>query len=500
MSAHLRRRGRHRAARDGIKQVFALPAAGTLAPAALGLVLTAGVVGAPPGADEGLFEPVAASTAAATAASPYTPLGLPEQIEGFAAYIAQSRCDPNAKPGVLAFRDLVLRTYRDTGSDGIVRACNIGGVSEHKEGRAWDWQVSANNRHQVAEVRAFMSWLLATDDEGHRAAMARRLGVMYMIWNRRIWSSSKAGDGWRAYHGAEAHMDHVHFSFSWPGAMKKTSFWHATGIGRISAVELRRYRHSMLSYGSRGGAVRVVQRALGVRPANGVYGSKTRTAVIRFQQAHHLRGDGVLGPKTWSKFQAPTPPQAPNQPQARTRSPQATPVRRLFSTVLVQHYTSHVLRVGARGPAVEAVQRIIHQKPDGQYRTATARSVAKWQRQYRLTPDGVVGKRTWGALVARVQRVERRAHAAEVARAKARAHALAVAHARERRARINRYHASVLRPGAQGPAVTFVQQRLHMRRDGVYGTQTQVNVAAFQRRHHLHADGVVGPRTWRAVG
>jgi peptidoglycan hydrolase-like protein with peptidoglycan-binding domain len=492
MSAHLRRRGRHQAPRDGIRQVFSLPPAGTLAPAVLGLVLTAGVVGAPPGADEGLFEPAAVGTAA----PPYTPLGLPERIEGFAAYIAQSRCDPNAKPGVLAFRDLVLRTYRDTGSDGIVRACNIGGVSEHKEGRAWDWQVSANNRHQVAEVRALMSWLLASDDEGHRAAMARRLGVMYMIWDRRIWSAEKASDGWRVYHGAEAHMDHVHFSFSWPGALKKTSFWHATGIGRMSAVELRRYRDTVLSYGARGPAVRVVQRALGIRPASGVYGARTRLAVIRFQRAHHLRGDGVLGPKTWRKFQAPAPPQAP---QSRAHAPQATPVRRPFSVVLVQ-YTHTVLRVGARGPAVEAVQRILHTTPDGRYRTPTARGVARLQREYRLAVDGVVGRQTWSALVARVHRAEHRAHAAAIARARARAHARTVARNRVWRAQIARYHATVLRPAARGGAVTFLQQRLHLHMDGTYGTQTQVNVVAFQRRHHLQADGVVGPRTWRAVG
>ena len=38
-------------------------------------------------------------------------------------------------------------------------------------------------------------------------ANARRLGIMYMIWNRRIWSSYKASSGWRKYSGSNPHTD-----------------------------------------------------------------------------------------------------------------------------------------------------------------------------------------------------------------------------------------------------------------------------------------------------
>jgi hypothetical protein len=59
---------------------------------------------------------------------------------------------------------------------------------------------------------------------------------MYLIWNRRIWG---AWGGWSTYceqrNGAcraddgsvrHPHTDHVHFSFSWAGARRKTTFWH----------------------------------------------------------------------------------------------------------------------------------------------------------------------------------------------------------------------------------------------------------------------------------
>ena len=34
----------------------------------------------------------------------------------------------------------------------------------------------------------------------------------YVIWNREIWSRSKAAQGWRAYNGANPHTKHMHVS------------------------------------------------------------------------------------------------------------------------------------------------------------------------------------------------------------------------------------------------------------------------------------------------
>jgi hypothetical protein len=58
--------------------------------------------------------------------------------------------------------------------------------------------------------------------------MVRRLGVMYIIYNRRIWASYRAEEGWRPYAGTNPHTDHMHFSFSWAGARKQTSYWDGT--------------------------------------------------------------------------------------------------------------------------------------------------------------------------------------------------------------------------------------------------------------------------------
>ncbi len=149
------------------------------------------------------------------------PRTFSKSVEGYASYVGQTKCDPTAKPGVSAFKDLILKTYPCTGNYGIVRACSSGGQSEHKEGRAWDWKL--NYPHPAAD--AVLKWLLATDSNGNKHAMARRVGIMYMIWNRKIWKSYQASKGWQAYTGSSPHTDHVHFSFSWDGANKKTSYW-----------------------------------------------------------------------------------------------------------------------------------------------------------------------------------------------------------------------------------------------------------------------------------
>jgi hypothetical protein len=156
---------------------------------------------------------------------PRAPHRYTAAIEPLAGYSGQSKCSPWAKPGTVAFSRLLLRTYPSSRSLGIVRSCNVGGQSEHKEGRAFDWGVSAYNARDRRAVRSLMEWLLKTDRFGNRHAMARRLGIQYMIWNRRIWGSYAASSGWRRYTGSSPHTDHVHFSLSWKGARKLTSFW-----------------------------------------------------------------------------------------------------------------------------------------------------------------------------------------------------------------------------------------------------------------------------------
>jgi hypothetical protein len=154
-------------------------------------------------------------------AAPQTP-HFGRSIDGYAGYDGQDTCDPTAKPGVTATRNLLNAAY-GSHTTYIPRDCATGGTSEHKEGRALDYMLDHNDASERAIAEEILDWLLATDVYGNKHANARRLGVMYLIWNRRIWESYT--QTWSDYSGSNPHTDHIHISFSWAGARQQTSWW-----------------------------------------------------------------------------------------------------------------------------------------------------------------------------------------------------------------------------------------------------------------------------------
>ena len=93
-------------------------------------------------------------------------------IEPLAGYQPQTTCSPVAKPGVVDLSKRLLRAFPTTRSLGIVRACSVGGQSEHKEGRAFDWGgLNAHSAKDRARVARFVHWLTKTDKYGNRYAM-----------------------------------------------------------------------------------------------------------------------------------------------------------------------------------------------------------------------------------------------------------------------------------------------------------------------------------------
>jgi hypothetical protein len=171
----------------------------------------------------------------ASAATPKVPHSLSSSIEGYASYVGQTSCDPHIKKGTALLAALLTKTYAHTTWSATYACGTDGAQSEHYEGRAIDWMVSARNAATKADARAFYTWLLAKDKYGNPAAMARRLGVMYIIFNNRMWG---AWDGrWEQYNGClskklaahshdnACHRTHMHISLSWNGARAKTTFW-----------------------------------------------------------------------------------------------------------------------------------------------------------------------------------------------------------------------------------------------------------------------------------
>ena len=283
-----------------------------------------------------------AASAAPTVPSLKAPSGLPSAIEPLAPYVAQVACQPGYRAGTLALGRLLVATYPNT-SFGGPRDCGAG-RSEHYDSRALDWMNSIRSSVQGAQAHSVVDFLLATDSRGNKFANARRIGLMYMIWNNKIWGTWSGK--WEEYNGClskpqstydtACHRDHMHFSLSWNGAIGRTSFWSkhvaaATDYGpcrasdlnwsgdygtfrptpcpRYPAVsaprgssvamqELVRYSGATTFPGMRGGPISAVQRAFN-RPITGRYDSATVTAVNRFKAAHRLPADGVIDGRTW---------------------------------------------------------------------------------------------------------------------------------------------------------------------------------------------------------
>jgi hypothetical protein len=176
---------------------------------------------------------VSPAPAGQPAAAPSTMGAFSGPIDGYARYEPQRTCSPTAKPGTVALQRLLLAGAPGSRSLGISRGCSIGGSSEHKEGRAFDWGVVVTRPSEAAAAEDFLGRLLATDADGNRHALARRMGVMYVIWNRQMWSAYRPNDGWRPYSGRSPHTDHVHISLSWDGALGRTSFWSGNAVAGL---------------------------------------------------------------------------------------------------------------------------------------------------------------------------------------------------------------------------------------------------------------------------
>lgn len=76
-----------------------------------------------------------------------------------------------------------------------------------------------------------------------------------------------------------------------------------------------------LRVGSRGTDVERLQRALGVVPADGLYGPRTGAAVRAWQAARGLDADGIFGPASWVALAHAAPTEPPPPPTPRNDVP-----------------------------------------------------------------------------------------------------------------------------------------------------------------------------------
>lgn len=178
-----------------------------------------------------LAAPVLAAPAVADAAP----------IEDYAAYEPQTHCSPRAKPGTAYLGRWVVKRYGG-GFGGISRRCKGGGTSEHKEGRAFDWTLDATKKADRQRAKAFLERVFRADADGNTDAWARRMGIMYLIWNDHMYPAwngfeaepylSSSCKSRRKCSTTLRHRNHLHVSLSRDGCWGRTSWFE----GRLPAL------------------------------------------------------------------------------------------------------------------------------------------------------------------------------------------------------------------------------------------------------------------------
>ncbi len=171
---------------------------------------------------------------------PGAPVALPPEMDAPPEYEGQAQCDPSPKPGTQKLADYIQTVYGKQETVWIPRGCDVGGQSEHKEGRAVDWMVDVRDAQDRANAEAFLNWMLGPDQFGVEYGNAIRLGIMYIGWNDRIWRGYDIKRGWTELKGCFSkpekssdnycHRNHIHISLTWDGASGRTSFWDGTPL------------------------------------------------------------------------------------------------------------------------------------------------------------------------------------------------------------------------------------------------------------------------------
>ena len=172
-------------------------------------------------------------------------------------------------------------------------------------------------------------------------------------------------------------------------------------------------------------------------------------------------------------------------------------------------YPGSPLRRGSTGTNVRILQKQLSRiakdypsfgKPtvNGTFDEPTENSVKKFQKQFSLTADGIVGRATWNKIsyiYVSVKDLAELTSEGETA---------------EGTQSAGGWPGTVLRRGATGSAVEQVQfwlsdlaqfdsSLVSVTVDGSYGAATERAVRAFQQKQGLTADGAVGQATWNAL-
>jgi peptidoglycan hydrolase-like protein with peptidoglycan-binding domain len=192
----------------------------------------------------------------------------------------------------------------------------------------------------------------------------------------------------------------------------------ANAASTTSAVALVQARGT-IKLGSKGALVKEWQAIVKDR-VTGIFDKPTESATKKFQAAHAIKADGVVGPATWTAALG-TSPAAPAavanatpgavkppvatggasaakpKPSAPAAKPAATGILKPKpkATAGTPGTSRPTIKLGSTGAAVLNWQGYLGVPVTGNFDDVTQAATKKWQANYGLVADGIVGPSSW---------------------------------------------------------------------------------------------------------
>lgn len=218
---------------------------------------------------------------------------------------------------------------------------------------------------------------------------------------------------------------------------------------------------------------------------DGKFGSGTKKAVMQFQRVNGLTVDGLAGTQTQKLLYSQVDSGVSGGSSSSGSSSSGS-----------SGFT-RTLRKGYTGADVIAVQQKLKElgfysgSVDGVYGTGSIAAVKKFQQQNGLTADGLVGSRTYTALMSASTGSSSNSGSDNSSSSSDFTSG-------------QDYAEGTLSYGSSGTEVKKMQQALkalgyNVSADGSYGALTQMAVTQFQKRNGLTADGVAGSATLKLL-
>lgn len=228
-----------------------------------------------------------------------------------------------------------------------------------------------------------------------------------------------------------------------------------------------------------------------ISPVDGIFSPGTEDSVRVFQRIFNLPETGVVDNATWNRI---------NYIYVSVKRLAELGSEGIAISEFDQQFPGS-LQLGSSGRGVRVLQFLLavisnfyESVPpleiNSTFDDATQAAVIAFQRAAGITPDGIVGAETWGALQSAYRSIIESIPIVEGAYIP--------------------FPGELLSRGSRGQYVTILQQYLSyisqtlpeipsVAVDGIFGPQTEAAVKVFQRLYGLPENGVVGTLTWNDI-